>query len=145
MKRDLEIRLIQNEDEYNKILTLRRIVFVREQNVPPKIEFDGLDKESTHIIVKLGKEMIGCARIRSFNGKIKLERIAILKEYRSQGFGKRLIQYLLYYSKQGNAKEIIVHAQYHMKSFYEEFGFKTRGKTFREAGIKHIEMYEAKM
>ena len=48
------------------------------------------------------------------------------------------------YCKQRNAKEIVIHAQFHLKSFYERFGFKTRGEIFIEAGIKHIEMYMTK-
>ena len=145
MNNSLEIRLIQNKEEYNEILDVRNIVFIREQNVPSQTEFDGLDKESTHVIVKFKNKTIGCARIRSFDGKMKLERIAILKEYRDKGFGKRLMEYLILYCKQRNATEIVMHAQYYLKSFYEGFGFKTRGEAFIEAGIKHIEMYLKKM
>jgi len=34
-----------------------------------------------------------------------------------------------------------MNSQYYLKNYYKKFGFKTRGKTFMEAGIKHIEMY----
>jgi predicted GNAT family N-acyltransferase len=128
MKDTLEIRLIRNDDEYKDILEIRNTVFIKEQNVPKNIEFDGLDKESVHVLVKLDKKTIGCARIRSIDGKMKLERIAILKEYRNKGFGKRLMQYLISYCEARNATEIIIHAQYHLKRFYV-------------ADIKHIEMY----
>ena len=141
MKEILEIRLIRNNDEYNKVLDIRNQVFIKEQNVPQTIEFDGLDKESVHVVVKLEKKTIGCARIRFINGKIKLERVAILKEYRNRGLGTQLMQYLTAYCEAHNASEIVIHAQYHLKQFYAELGFYPRGKTFFEAGIKHIEMY----
>lgn len=141
LKNSLEIRLTRDKKDYDEILNVRNVVFIREQNVPSQIEFDGLDEESTHVIVKFKDKTIGCARIRSIDGKMKLERIAVLKEYRRRGFGKRLVEYLILYCIQGNAKEIILHAQYYLKNFYEEFGFKPRGEAFAEAGIKHIEMY----
>lgn len=143
MKNSLEIRVIQSEEDYNEILNVRNVVFVQEQKVPPKIEFDGLDKKSTHVIVKLNNTTVGCARIRSIDGKMKLERIAILKQYRGKGLGKKLIDFLLFYHKQVGAKEIVIHAQYRLKGFYERIGFKTRGKEFDEANIKHIAMYYA--
>jgi predicted GNAT family N-acyltransferase len=144
MKNILEIRIIQNDNEYNDVLDIRNIVFVKEQNVPQTIEFDGLDKESVHFLVKLDSKMIGCARIRSIDGKMKLERIAILKEYRNKGFGKRLMQYLISYCDARNATEIVIHAQYYLKKFYEGLEFNPRGEPFFEAGIKHIEMYSAR-
>ena len=136
-----EIRLIRDDAEYNEILKVRKIVFIQEQNVPSQIEFDGLDKESIHVIIKLNNKTIGCARIRTINGNVKLERIVILKEFRGKGFGKKLVEYLISYCKQIEPKEIIIYAQYNLKDFYRKFGFKTRGNTFMEAGIKHIEMY----
>ena len=141
MENILEIRLIRNDEEYRETLNVRTFVFITEQKVPKSIEFDELDKESVHIIVKLEKKTIGCARIRFINGKMKLERIAILKEHRNKGFGKRLMQYLISYCEVRKATEIVIHAQYYLMRFYEALGFDSRGETFFEAGIKHIEMY----
>ena len=91
----LEIRSICNQKEYEEILRVRDAVFVREQNVAPSIEFDGLDEKSTHVIVKLKNSTIGCARIRTLGCEMRLERIAVLKEYRGRGFGKKLVKYLI--------------------------------------------------
>jgi len=51
------------------------------------------------------------------------------------------MNYLINYCKKRKVKEIYFHAQYHTKDFYKKYGFKTRGKIFIEAGVKHIEMY----
>ena len=141
MENNLEIRLIRNDDEYKETLDVRTIVFVKEQKVPKIVEFDGLDEESVHILVKLEKKTIGCARIRSIVGTMKLERVAILKDYRNKGFGKTLMRYLISYCEVRNATEIVIHAQYHLKKFYKDLGFNPRGEPFFEAGIKHIEMF----
>jgi len=141
MTQMLEIRLIQSDIEYKDVLEVRNAVFIKEQNIPQTIEYDGLDKESFHVLVKLDEISIGCARIRSIDGKIKLERIAILKDFRNKGYGKRLMQYLVSYCEGKKSTEIIIHAQYYLREFYEKLGFKPRGEIFLEAGIKHIEMY----
>jgi len=141
MKRNVEIRVIRNDEEYNAILEVRTAVFIKEQGVPPIIEFDGLDKEAVHFLVKLDKKTIGCARIRSIDGMMKVERVAILKKHRNKGLGKRLMRYLISYCNARNAIEIVIHAQYYLKGFYRELGFNLRGEPFFEAHIKHIEMF----
>ncbi len=140
MTNSLDIRLVKTRKELEEVLRLRKTVFVEEQDVPKEIEFDGLDQRLEHVIVRLDGKTIGCARIRPMNGKVKLERIAILKEQRNKGFGKMLMQYLISHCRQIGANEIVIHAQHHLRGFYEDFGFKSKGQPFMEAGIKHIEM-----
>ena len=136
----LAIRPVKNNKELEEIMNIRKVVFTLEQKVPIADEYDGLDKNAEHIIVYYDKSAAGCARIRNLDGKIKLERIAILKEFRGQGFGGILVDYLINHSKKGG-EEIIMNAQYNLKEFYQKHGFEKRGKPFFEAGIKHIEMY----
>ncbi|RLI62298.1 MAG: GNAT family N-acetyltransferase, partial [Candidatus Asgardarchaeum californiense] len=45
------------------------------------------------------------------------------------------------YCKNKGYSEICLHSQTYIIDFYKKCGFKPRGKTFLEAGIKHIEMY----
>ena len=73
--------------------------------------------------------------------KAKMERIALLKSYRGKRYGETIMNYLINYSKKRGAKEAVVHSQYHIRKFYKKHGFRERGKTFIDAGIKHIEMY----
>ncbi|MBU4210242.1 GNAT family N-acetyltransferase [Patescibacteria group bacterium] len=49
---------------------------------------------------------VGCARIRYPNNKMKLERIAILKNARRKGLGTKLIKFLINYAKQKRADKI---------------------------------------
>lgn len=141
------IRLTKSKKEFEEVLKIRKIVFVKGQKVPVDIEIDGLDDKSKHVIVKYEDKTIGTARIRFFDNKSKIERLAILKKYRGKGLGerekKKTFQYVINYCKRKKKKinEIVIHAQYYLKNFYLKFGFKARGKKFKEAGIDHIEMY----
>jgi predicted GNAT family N-acyltransferase len=135
----LEIKPVETEQEYEQILDIRKKVFIEEQKVPVEIEIDEYESEATHFISYLKKEPIGCARIR-FNKFAKLERIAILKEYRGKGFGKKLSEYLIKYCHKKNIIDIRLNSQLYVADFYEKIGFKKVGKIFYEAGIEHVEM-----
>ena len=78
--KNLKVRLIKNKKELGKVLKMREIVFIKEQNVPKDVEKDKLDKVAKHVIVLYKNKPIGCARIRFIGKKAKLERIAILKK-----------------------------------------------------------------
>ena len=138
----LEIKKVENEDEFNKIIDIRKNVFIKEQNVPYEIEIDGLDPKSEHFIAYLKDEPVGCARIRTEKNIAKLERIAIIKKCRCKGFGTKLTKFLIDYCKKKNFDEVVLHSQTYVTDFYKKLGFKARGKTFFEADIKHIEMYK---
>ncbi|MFA6991688.1 MAG: GNAT family N-acetyltransferase [Candidatus Gracilibacteria bacterium] len=141
MEESLEIKIAKTKNELQDIFQIREKVFIEEQKAPREEEFDEYDNTSEHVIVRYNKKPIGCARIRIVNGKIKLERIALLKAYRRKGFGKIIVKFLIDHSKKQNPKEIYASTQYRLLDFYTNLGFKTRGNTYQECGIKHIEMY----
>lgn len=138
---DTKIKIVKNKKELEHVMKIRETVFVIGQNVPRDIEIDEFDKVAKHVIVNYKNIPIGCARIRFVKGKAKLERIAILKEYRGKGFGKIIMNYLINYCKSKKVYGIYMNAQYYLKDYYKKFGFKPIGKTFMEAGIKHIKMH----
>lgn len=139
--KDLKIRLVKNSSEYNQIVKIRTVVFVKEQKVPRDIEMDEHENTSKHVIAFYGKKAVGCGRLRFLKGKAKLERIAVLKRYRNKDFGTRILMYMVNYAKRKNPKEIYMHAQYYLRDYYKKLGFRPVGKIFYEAGIKHIEMH----
>ena len=136
---DLRVKKVENKHELEQVFNIRKNVFIEEQNVPTEIEMDEFDNIAEHFIAYLNDKPIGCARIR-FNDHLKLERIAIIKEYREKGFGTQLTKYLIKYSLKRNESDIIMHSQYYAKDFYKKFGFVEVGEPFYEAGIKHIKM-----
>ena len=63
----------------------------------------------------------------------------MLKEYRGLGFGALLVEQMMTEILPTKTK-IYLHAQSHLESFYEKFGFKRVGEKFTEAGIEHYKM-----
>lgn len=140
--KNLNVRLIKNKKELDKVHKIREIVFIEEQKVPKELEYDEYESSSTHIIAFYDEKAIGAGRIRiKKDNRIKLERIAVLKEYRGKNVGKAIMDFMVNYSKKKIPKEIYLHGQFYAIKFYEKCGFKVRGKPFGEAGIEHIEMY----
>ena len=138
--KNLDIKKVKSKQEFNKTIKIRETVFIEEQSVPKEIEIDELDKKAEHFIVYLKNKPIGCARIRKINNYAKLERIAILKEFRGKGFGRDLTNFLINYCKKIGLNEIHLHSQIYVSNFYKKLGFKSIGKKFLEADIEHIEM-----
>jgi len=120
--------------------TIRKIVFIDEQNVSYEEEFDLVEKERIPFVLYLDKNPIGAARINLFKEYAKIERVCILKEYRNAGYGKFLMGYLIEYIKSLGYKEIQLASQTRAIGFYEKLGFQKYGNEFLDANIPHYKM-----
>ena len=134
-------KLVTGEVELQEAFEVRRQVFVREQDIPEELVFDGHDGEALHVVVKDGERVIGSARVQfSADNQAKLERMAILKRYRRKGIGREMLLFLDAVWKDKQVQQVIIHAQLEVVPFYKLCGFDELGLPFREAGIKHIKM-----
>ena len=55
---------------------------IEEQGVAPERERDGEDELATHWMVKVGEEVAGTARVMTCEDKMKVQRVAILAQFR---------------------------------------------------------------
>jgi len=136
-KHDVEIRIADWRADKDSLAQIRRRVFIEEQNVPEELEWDEFDDSSIHFLVTLEAQAIACARLKP-DGQIG--RMAVLAEYRNQGTGRKLLQFILQKAKQQKLKKVYLHAQVTAVSFYEKQGFIAVGDIFYEANIPHCEM-----
>jgi predicted GNAT family N-acyltransferase len=118
---------------------IRQKVFIEEQEVDESEEFDEYEDLSKHYLILDGNKAVGTARWRHIGDKIKLERFAVLKEYRSQGFGNQILRAILD-EVLTLKKPIYLHAQLRAVPFYERQGFKKVGEMFSECDIDHYKM-----
>jgi len=137
----LKIETLQYQDRTAEIKQIRIKVFQEEQGVYPDLEFDGLDASAVHLLAYINESAVATARIREIDSKTaKIERLAVLSEFRKQGIGKKLMQSALsLISKQGK-KLAVVHAQAYIAQLYKSLGFEIVGEEFSEAGIPHVKM-----
>lgn len=118
---------------------IRRKVFVVEQNVKSDMEFDAFETQSQHYLAYCDNRAVGTARWRETPHGIKLERFAVLPQYRGMGVGKVLLMHLIEDTKIHN-KTIYVTAQTHMYKFFENAGFRLIEGEFTEVGIPHYKL-----
>jgi len=137
----LEVKKISDADELEKVFAIRKIVFVEEQNCPPELEWEN-EEVSTHFLATLNNVPCGACRWRKTEAGYKLERFAVLKEYRGKGIGQALVATVLEDLPQ-DAGYIYLNAQLDAMPLYSKFGFKAEGPQFEEAGIQHFKMVKS--
>jgi predicted GNAT family N-acyltransferase len=116
---------------------IREQVFILEQNVPVELEWDGLDESAEHFIAYIDDEPAGCARLI---GGSKIGRMAVLKQYRNQGIGLKLLESIKRYASQKRVTRLTLSAQCHAYEFYLSAGFQASSIPYLDAGITHIDM-----
>ncbi len=128
-----------DKEQFKTACSIRKKVFVVEQKVEPELEFDEFEDVCLHYLFYVNKKPIATARWRNIGDKIKLERFALLKEYRNSGYGSALLDEVLKDVKKEN-KLIYLHAQLKAVPYYSRKGFIKKGEIFEEAGIQHYYM-----
>lgn len=138
MKDPFSIQLLDWDSGRDSLLTVRREVFVVEQQVPEEIEVDEHDPVSLHFLaVDTADLPIGTARLL---GDGRVGRMAVLADWRRGGVGRALLTEVIATARRRGDTRLFLHAQVHSIPFYESLGFVVCGEEFEEAGIPHREM-----
>ena len=139
---DLTIKLVETEAEMEGALGVRFRVFVGEQRVPMEEELDEIDATATHAIVFNDNEVVATGRVfyRDEDSAARIGRMAVDVEYRRQGIGGRLLQFLEDEATTQGVSTYILNAQVYVKDFYSAHGYTERGEEFLEADIVHVLM-----
>ena len=135
---EIKINTVTTDQDYRDCLYIRNKVFIEEQNINKKLEYDDKKVSAIYIVAKINLIAIGTARYRSTEIGMKLERFAVLKEYRGLGVGKSLVSFLVKTLK--SEKNLYLNSQKEVVGFYKKLGFKIIGDVFYEAKIPHYKM-----
>lgn len=118
--------------------SLREAIFVREQRVPPDVEWDGRDDNAVHLLAEnAAGDPIGTARLLS-SGQIG--RMAVLAAWRRQGVGRSLLRALVEIALREGYPSPWLNAQTSAIGFYLKEGFEIKGPELLEANIPHRQM-----
>lgn len=124
------------------IFSIRQRVFVEEQNVSPDEEYDEFEDTSMHYLLLVEEQPAGTARWRFTDKGIKLERFAVLPEFRRRGVAAAVLQAVLQ-DVLPHRKLTYLHAQVSAMPLYVGAGFVPEGPLFYEANIPHYKMVYA--
>lgn len=137
----LKIITIQNEQDLAAAFAIREEVFVNEQQVPLEEEYDEFEETSRHYLAACEGKPCGTARWRTTANGVKLERFAVLPEYRSKQVGSQLLQAALQDVLAAHPdRKVYLHAQVQALNFYKRAGFEAVGEQFSECDIDHYKM-----
>ena len=136
--RKIQVSRVSDSTDLEKVFAIRRQVFVVEQNCPPELEWE-FEDESIHFLATVDNIPAGAARWRKTDKGYKLERFAVLQQFRGLGVGQELVQTVLN-DLPSDATYVYLHAQIQASALYEKSGFEKTGSEFEEAGIRHYKM-----
>lgn len=134
---------IVGPDELDTCLAIRRVVFIEGQDVPEDLEVDGLDPECVHFLVRVEGRPAGTARLRQVGTYGKVERVAVLADFRGHGLGKAIMLAMHQEARRQGLGRLKLNAQEAVIGFYDDLGYTSVGERFMEAGIPHQAMERA--
>lgn len=144
MSKPYDIRTVNSEQERQDALTVRRVVFVHEQQVPEELEIDEHDQpgaDALHFVAYQNGQPVAAGRLRTYEpGTGKVERVAVVAQERSNGLGRLMMEAIEQAGRTKGYQSLYLHAQLHARAFYEKLGYEPVGDVFEEAGIPHIAM-----
>ncbi len=133
-----QVRMADGKYDQDALTTIRRQVFIQEQNVPEALEWDENDASALHFLALDARgKAIGCARLLSDG---HLGRMAVMVNDRHKGVGRALMRAALCEAKKQGHPVVKLSAQRQAANFYAQQGFEAVGDEFIEAGIVHITM-----
>lgn len=137
---NLDYRWVQGSRDFADAFSIRKDVFIVEQNVPEDIEIDEFDSIALHLTLYDTGKPIASGRIFQKVDSCVIGRICVLKDYRGLSVGNQLMQHLLEKASELGAKRLELDSQVYAIAFYKKFGFREHGSIFLDAGIEHIKM-----
>ena len=130
------------KEEMEKSYAIRTKVFCEEQKISKEIEFDNLDHLCGHFLIFDDKKAIATARVRQKEKNVlKIERVAVLLEFRRLKVGSILIENIIkHHMNISYSNSFVLHSQVAVADFYKTLNFISYGNEFFEDGISHIAM-----
>lgn len=136
----MNVKVCENEKEIRDAFSVRRTVFIDEQNVPEEEEIDQYEEDALHFVSYLEGSPIAAGRFRVIDGFGKVERICVLKEARNTGAGKAIMSEIEAYALENDLHKLKLNAQTHAIPFYAGLGYEVVSEEFLDAGIPHKTM-----
>lgn len=120
------IKAVHCVDELVRVLSIRAVAYVGEQEIPFDEDVDGNDLTGTHLIGYVGKEPAGCIRIRYFADFVKIERLAVLPRFRRSRLAFKLIEAAIAFARKKGYVRFYGQAEESVIPLWRHFGFVPR-------------------
>ncbi|SEE83953.1 Predicted N-acyltransferase, GNAT family [Rhizobiales bacterium GAS191] len=141
--RRMEVRVARGSDDLLMVYAIRAAVFLAEQDCPYSEEFDGNDHCATHFLGFVNGEPACCLRARYFGDFVKLERLAVRKQFRKTRVSFDVVRTAVDHVRRKGFRRIYGHAREGLEKFWAHFGAKplAPGRDFVFSDYKYTEMF----
>lgn len=138
----IDVQIVRSFDDMAQIFAVRAATYMAEQFCLFSEEFDGNDFCATQFVGRVDGDAAGCIRLRYFRDFVKVERLAVRREYRRSKLAYRLVRTALDHAKAKGFCEFYGHSREDLLRFWQVFGFKPipERPEFRFAGIDYREI-----
>ncbi len=141
---DITVKLVETPAELEGAVAVRMRVFVGEQGIPAAVEVDEADSapDTLHAVALHQGVVIATGRLLpDVDGKgPHVGRMAVERPWRRAGVGGQVLAFLEDQARALGFRQITLHAQEYVKSFYAAHGYAEVGDMFLEENIPHREM-----
>ncbi len=116
---------------------LRTVVFVQEQKISPKVEFDYYDTDQTnYLVIYYDQTPIATGRYQQDDlTTVRPDRVCVRREWRKKGIGRRVILELEHAGRKNNCTLSRIHGEKQAIPFYKKLGYEVVSNEFIEDGI----------
>ena len=118
------VKVVRSFDELAKVLQVRSLTYISEQQCSYAEEFDGNDFCATHLLGEINGEPAGCVRIRFFGDFAKLERLAVRPDYRRSRLMWAMVRSAFDHCARKGFTKLYAHARHDLVPAWERFGAK---------------------
>ena len=134
----IDVSIIDNPADLAAAFEVRRSVFVVEQEISEREEYDGLDDACIQFLARVDGRPTGTARLRiTPEGQAKAQRVAVLASHRGLGVGAAIMRALDAEAARRGFVQVSLAAQLSAIPFYESVGYEAYGEIFWESNIEH--------
>jgi GNAT superfamily N-acetyltransferase len=119
---ELSVRMVRNMEDMATVYAIRGATYLAEQFCLVSEEFDGNDFCSTQFIGYVDGDPAGCIRLRYFAGFVKIERLAVRREYRKSRLAFRLAREALAVARRKGYTVGYGHSREDLVPFWRMFG-----------------------
>ncbi|NJN23918.1 MAG: GNAT family N-acetyltransferase [Acaryochloridaceae cyanobacterium RL_2_7] len=125
------------DEEARTVRMIRDRVFAQEQGIDPALDWDGKDSQSVHVLAFAEQVPVAVLRLRETEDstQVKLERLAVLADFRRQGIGSELVLNAIAYAKDQGYTTMILNAQVKSLPFMSPWDFSVRAIALQKQGF----------
>jgi len=123
-RRAIGVTIARSFEDLSRVVAVRSAVYLSEQECPYEEEFDGNDLSATHLIGYVGNEPAACLRVRYFADFVKMERLAVRREFRQTRLAFKVVRAGIELCRAKGYRKIYGHSQKRLLNFWSRFGFR---------------------